>query len=97
MREADALVMRELSERRRAEAEAQATERRFQVLVERSSELTLIIDAENRVTYCSPSIERLTGYRQNELTGTFADALIHGGGSREDRGPPEAPSRQAAR
>lgn len=78
MREANALVMQELNERRRVEAEAQATERRFQVLVERSSDLILVVDAARRIIYCSPSVERLTGYRQDEITGTVADELIDG-------------------
>jgi PAS domain S-box-containing protein/putative nucleotidyltransferase with HDIG domain len=64
--------------RRRAEAETQASERRFQLLVERSSDLILIIDAAGRVSYCSPSVERLTGYRQDEIIGTLIDELIHG-------------------
>jgi PAS domain S-box-containing protein/putative nucleotidyltransferase with HDIG domain len=77
MCEADALVVRELNERLRAEAETQATERRFQLLVERSSDLVLIVDDAGKVIYCSPSVERLTGYRQDEATGMVVDELIH--------------------
>jgi PAS domain S-box-containing protein len=77
MREAGARVRKEADERRHAEAEAQASEERFRMLVERSSDLILIVDGKARVTYCSPSVERLTGYRQDEVTGMVADKLIH--------------------
>ena len=78
MREVDALMTQELAERRRAEAEVQATERRFRLLVERSSDLILIIDDDGSVSYCSPSVEHLTGYRQDEVTGMLVDELVHG-------------------
>jgi PAS domain S-box-containing protein/putative nucleotidyltransferase with HDIG domain len=77
MREAAARVRQEADDRRNAEAELKASEERFRVLVERSSDLMLIIDGEARVTYCSPSAERLTGYCQDEITGMIAYDLIH--------------------
>jgi PAS domain S-box-containing protein/putative nucleotidyltransferase with HDIG domain len=77
MREAAARVRRESDDRRRAEADARASEQLFRILVERSSDLIMVVDAEARVTYCSPSTERLTGYRQDEITGMVADDLIH--------------------
>ena len=77
MREAAARVRREADERRLAEAETQATERRFQVLVERSSDVILVLDDTDHVSYCSPSVERLMGYRQDEITGMVVDKFIH--------------------
>ena len=71
MREAAARVLEEADERRQSEE-------RFRVLVERSSDLILIVDAEARVTYCSPSVERLIGYSQDEVTGRSADEFIEG-------------------
>jgi PAS domain S-box-containing protein/putative nucleotidyltransferase with HDIG domain len=53
-----------------------ALERRFRLLVEHSSDLLLIVDADARVTYCSPSVERLVGYSQDEVTGMVAYELI---------------------
>ena len=51
--------------------------RRYErLLVERSSDLLLIVDAEARVIYCSPSVERLVGYSQDEVTGMVAYDLI---------------------
>ena len=77
MREAAARVRQESDDRSRAEAEARASELLFRVLVERSSDLILVVDAEARIIYCSPSAERLTGYRQDEITGMLTDDLIH--------------------
>jgi PAS domain S-box-containing protein len=77
MREAAARVRREADERQLAEAETQATERRFQVLVERSSDVILVLDDTDHVSYCSPSVERLMGYRQDEITGMVVDKFIH--------------------
>ena len=71
MREAASRVRDEADERRQAEE-------RFRVLVEHSSDIILIVDAEARVTYCSPSVERLIGYSQDEVTGLSADEFIHG-------------------
>ena len=78
MREAASRVRSESTGRRQAEAEALASEERFRVLVEHSSDLILIVDAQARIVYCSPSVERLLGYRQDEITGRLADELIHG-------------------
>ena len=78
MREAASRVRSESSGRRHAEAEAHASEERFRVLVEHCSDLILIVDAQATIVYCSPSVERLLGYRQDEITGRLADELIGG-------------------
>ena len=59
-----------------ASARASVDERRLRLLVEHSSDLLLIVDADARVTYCSPSVERLIGYSQDEVTGLIAYELI---------------------
>jgi PAS domain S-box-containing protein/putative nucleotidyltransferase with HDIG domain len=76
MREAAARVRQEAEERRRAEGEAQASQERFRILVEHSRDLILIVDANARVTYCSPSVQELVGYRQDEIIGRIADQFI---------------------
>jgi PAS domain S-box-containing protein/putative nucleotidyltransferase with HDIG domain len=76
MREAAARVRLEAEERKHAEAELRASEERFRMLVECSSDLILVVDGQAKVTYCSPSVERLTGYRQDEATGMIVDELV---------------------
>ena len=76
MREAAARVRREAAGRRRAELDAHTNETRFRALVEHSSDLIVVIDAEARITYCSPSVTGVAGYSPDELLGRVADDLI---------------------
>src|SRR5918996_2174503 len=55
--------------RRRGEA-------RFSSLVQHASDLITVLDADATVVYQSPSIERVLGYRPDEVTGTRFDRLI---------------------
>jgi two-component system, cell cycle sensor histidine kinase and response regulator CckA len=52
-------------------------ERRFRSLVENSSEVICILDADGRVTYDSPAIERLLGYAVGERVGTDSFSYVH--------------------
>ena len=58
--------------RRRGEA-------RFSSLVQHSSDLITVLDAGATVVYQSPSIERVLGYRTDEIVGTRFDRLLHAG------------------
>jgi diguanylate cyclase (GGDEF)-like protein/PAS domain S-box-containing protein len=52
------------------------SEARFRSLVAHSSDLITVLDAHGTVTYQSPSVERVLGYRADELEGTeFAQLL----------------------
>lgn len=71
-----ALVMDELhlrlevAERRRVERALQASERRYRGLVEHATDWIWEIDADNRLTYVSPSVTKLLGYAPADLIGT---------------------------
>jgi diguanylate cyclase (GGDEF)-like protein/PAS domain S-box-containing protein len=52
------------------------SEARFRSLVAHSSDLITVLDADGLVTYQSPSIERLLGYRVDEVEGTRFDRLL---------------------
>ena len=54
MRAAAARVRQESDDRRRAEADARASEQLFRILVERSSDLIMVVDAEARVDLLQP-------------------------------------------
>src|SRR5947208_14849227 len=56
-------------QQRQAEAALRASEERFRALVENSSDALLLIDAEARVTYITPSSTRHLGWRGDQMVG----------------------------
>jgi diguanylate cyclase (GGDEF)-like protein/PAS domain S-box-containing protein len=72
------LNSRDVTERVEAERALAESDRRYRALAVNSSDLVTIIDRESgRFTYVSPSIERLLGYRPEELVGTIGFELFH--------------------
>ena len=55
------------AQRRQAEAALRASEERFRALVENSSDALLLIDAEGRVTYMTPSSQRHLGWTPDQM------------------------------
>ena len=104
-------VARDISEQDRLERELRASEERYRFLVENSPDIIFSTDAEGRYTYYSDSVERLTGWRPDEMVGQHFTALVDIGhvrrrrarvegvrrGSRADAGPPVRPADQARR
>src|SRR4051812_38639324 len=68
IRHALALHAEEL-QRWHAEAALRASEERFRALVENSSDALMLIDAEGRVTYLSPSSGRHLGWTTEQMVG----------------------------
>lgn len=62
-------VVRDITERKRTEEALRKSEAYFRAITENSSDLLLIADAGGTLTYTSPSIEMITGYRPNEVIG----------------------------
>ena len=60
-----------------ARAAVEQSEARFRALVQRSSDVTVILDRDGRFTYLSPSIEMLLGYRERDLMGQELVGLVH--------------------
>ncbi|MBV8219502.1 MAG: EAL domain-containing protein, partial [Solirubrobacterales bacterium] len=60
-----------------AEVHRRASEARFATLVQNSSDLITVLDADNVVLYQSPSIERVLGYTVDEVTGRPFEQLLH--------------------
>jgi diguanylate cyclase (GGDEF)-like protein/PAS domain S-box-containing protein len=57
--------------------EVRQSEERFRSLVQHASDLVTVIDADTTITYQSPSIERLLGYRPEDVLGMRLSALVH--------------------
>ena len=67
----------DVTERRRAEEERRARDHRFRALIERSSDLVVIADADNIITYAGPSIRRVLGYSPSDLEGRRGSDFVH--------------------
>jgi diguanylate cyclase (GGDEF)-like protein/PAS domain S-box-containing protein len=57
--------------------ELRASEQRFRTLVQRSFDAITVVDRHSRITYASPVIEELLGYKPSDLVGTTRQTLVH--------------------
>jgi PAS domain S-box-containing protein len=62
-------IIRDITERKRAEDELKANEQQFRTLIQNSSDVITVIDADGTIRYVSPGVERLMGYHPEELVG----------------------------
>ncbi len=60
-----------------AQSAARASEARFRSLVQNSSDMIAVVSPETVIRYQTPSVERLLGYRPEELDGTRLTDLLH--------------------
>ncbi|MDE3131383.1 MAG: diguanylate cyclase, partial [Acidobacteriota bacterium] len=60
-----------------AEVHMRASEARFATLVQNSSDLITVLDADNTVLYQSPSVERALGYKVADVVGHSFELLLH--------------------
>jgi diguanylate cyclase (GGDEF)-like protein/PAS domain S-box-containing protein len=58
-------------------ARLDASEQRFRSLVQYSSDITMIFDAANRVTYASPALQSVLGYSPASALGREGWSLVH--------------------
>ncbi|MEX0912142.1 MAG: PAS domain S-box protein [Gemmatimonadota bacterium] len=85
----NAALEAEIAERQRVAEALRASEEHFRLLIENSSDVATILDSEGINRYQSPSIERVLGYRPEELVGSSAFSRIHpedSGAARETLG-----------
>ncbi|MEM1170972.1 MAG: EAL domain-containing protein [Cyanobacteria bacterium P01_H01_bin.35] len=70
-------IMHNITERKQAEQALIENERRFRALIENSTDLILIIDADGISSYVSPSARNILGYIPEETVGQNIFDLIH--------------------
>lgn len=66
----------DITARKRLERELRASEQNYRLLADNSPDVIFQTDAAARLTYISPSIERLTGYTPAEILEMPFDALL---------------------
>lgn len=75
----------DISEQKRAEEALQSREEHFRALIDNSSDVITLFDINGKFIYLSPSVERVLGYRADELRGTSIFRRLHRGDCRRVR------------
>jgi two-component system, NtrC family, sensor kinase len=70
-------MSRDITLRKRAEAALSASEKRWRTLLSHLQEIVILVDAERRLVYATPSIERWLGHAPEELVGTDVIQSLH--------------------
>ncbi|MGV8079774.1 MAG: PAS domain S-box protein [Syntrophales bacterium] len=63
-------VSRDVTEQRYAQEELRRSEEYYRAITENASDILFIADERGIITYVTPSVERIVGYRPDELLGT---------------------------
>jgi len=70
-------VIRDITERKKAQAALEDSEKRFRALIEHSSDAIGLMDRRGVVVYESPASWTMLGYGPNELIGRLVYDLVH--------------------
>lgn len=70
-------VARDVTDRVAAQEMLRRREEHFRMLIENGSDIIAVVDRTGRISYASPSTERILGYRPDERIGRRSDELLH--------------------
>jgi diguanylate cyclase (GGDEF)-like protein/PAS domain S-box-containing protein len=70
-------IIRDVTERKKVEEVIKESEERFRSLVQYTSDIITILEADGTVRYISPAAESVTGYKPEEQVGTNAFGSVH--------------------
>ena len=70
-------VIRDVTEREEIQKDIREREQRYRSLVQNTSDIITILEANGTIRYISPAVERVTGYRPEEQIGTNAFDCVH--------------------
>lgn len=70
-------LIRDVSERKAAEEKLRRREAHFRALLENALDIVLVFDEAMRVTYASPSVERVLGHRTEDMVGKNLAEFLH--------------------